>query len=99
MRTLKALSLFAVFSSLIMIHTSSSAQSPETKGLICNHPDACAKKGCKGPCVDVWEERICKGGYCPQGFVASSAKKLDLQLYNVSPAQEQKIRELLDKGD
>lgn len=102
MNTLKAMSLIAVVLPLVMINSSSFAQSPATRGRTCDHPDACAKKQppCRGPCIDEWDQNgTCLGGYCPQGIVPTSVKKLDLHLYGVTPAQQQKIKELLDKDE
>lgn len=68
---------------------------------VCNHPQSCAKLHCQKTCVDTWDNGVCVGGYCPQGFTAQRAAESgqkDMVIHNASPSLQKKIRDLLDSG-
>jgi hypothetical protein len=79
------------------------AQTVQQTNLICDNQNSCAKLGCGKTCIDEWQDGKCLGGYCPK-IITPDDKALtptsttELHLYNVSPALESLIRQLVAAG-
>jgi hypothetical protein len=92
---MRLISEFALIATMALLPLPALAQG------VCNNPKSCAKLHCVKTCVDTWENGVCLGGYCPQGFTPQAAVtgKKDMVIHQASPALQQRIQDLLNSTE